>query len=181
MPSREGRIAVVAYPALSPDDRQRVEEIRGRYDPQAKRMAAHITLMFPTDVAEATLVAHVRDCLRGSGPIRVTLPRAATAPDAVGGGHHAFLMVEEGSRELHAFHERLYAGVLAGMRSPDIPYVPHITVAADPAPGECEKIAKLLNDQGQPVLSGWITSVDIVRVDEPIVRTVAQIPLRARG
>jgi 2'-5' RNA ligase len=177
---KEG-FAVVAYPMLSADDRRRIEESRAQYDPQAGRIGAHITLVFPTDVAEAALVSPVRDSLRDQGPIRITLPRAATAPDSVEGGHVAFPVVEQGSRGLLAVHRRLYRGVLAGRARPDIPYAPHITVGAHQMPAECEKIATLLNDQGRQVIIGWITSVDVVRVDESSVRTVAEIPLRARA
>ncbi len=172
-----GSLAVVAYPVLSPGDRRWIEEIRARHDPQASRIAAHVTLVFPTGAAEALLVAHVRGCLQDSAPIRVTLGRAAVGPDAIRGGSYAFLPVEGGSRELIAVHKSLYQGILAGRRHRDIPYVPHVTVGAHPVPGECERVAKLLNDEGR-VVTAEITGVHVVLVDETMARTVAEIPLR---
>ena len=50
-------LAVVAYPALSEDDHRWIEGIRARYDPLALRIAAHFTLVFPTEVAEAPVLA----------------------------------------------------------------------------------------------------------------------------
>jgi 2'-5' RNA ligase len=172
-----GRLAVVACPMLPADDRQWIEEIRARHDPQASRIAAPVTLVFPTNVAEGPLVAHVRAVLQGSGPIHVMLRRAAVAPDAIGGGYHAFLPVEEGSRELLAVHEELYAGLLAARRLAAIPFAPHITIGAHPKRGECERIARLLNDEGR-IVRASIQSVDVIEVDGSRVRTVAEISLR---
>jgi 2'-5' RNA ligase len=173
-----GSLAVVAYPVLSPGDRRWIEEIRARHDPQASRIAAHVTLAFPMGAAEAPLVAHVRGCLQESALIRVTLGRAAVGADAIRGGSCAFLPVEGGSRALIAVHESLYKGILAGHGRRDIPYVPHVTVGAHPMPGECERVAKLLNDEGR-VVAAEITGVHIVRLDETMAWTVAEIPLRA--
>ena len=39
--------AVVAFPLLDADDRQWIESIRAKHDPEAKRIAAHFTLVFP--------------------------------------------------------------------------------------------------------------------------------------
>ena len=68
---------------------------------------------------------------------------------------------------------------MAGRRAA-IPFEPHITIGAHPARGECERIARLLNDEGR-IVHASIQSVDVIEVDGPRVRTVAEIPLRARG
>ena len=96
------RLAVVAYPMLSADDCQWIEAIRARHDPLASRIAAHVTLVFPTETAGETLVGHVRSALQCSESIRVTLRHAAVTADAIRGGYDVFLLAEEGSRELLA-------------------------------------------------------------------------------
>jgi hypothetical protein len=50
------RLAVVAYPGLSATDHQWIEGIRSRSDPLAARIAAHFTLVFPTEAGEAPVV-----------------------------------------------------------------------------------------------------------------------------
>jgi len=81
------RLAVVAYPALSEDDHRWIEGIRARHDPAALGIAAHFTLVFPTEVAEAPLVAQVRNTLRFTESIPVLLRRVAVSPDAITGGN----------------------------------------------------------------------------------------------
>jgi 2'-5' RNA ligase len=170
------RLAVVAYPTLSGEDRRWIEDIRARYDPLASRIAAHFSLVFPTEVAEAPLVAQVRSALRSAEPIPVVLRRAAAFPDAIGSGYKVFLVPEEGHRELVAVHHELYDGALAAHRRRDIPFVPHVTVGAHQQMGECERMANQINDERR-IVRAWINSVDVIEVAETTVRTVAEVRL----
>jgi hypothetical protein len=106
-------LAVVAYPALSVDDHRWIEGIRARHDSLALRIAAHFTLVFPTEVAEAPALAETRNTLRFTESIPVFLRRAAVSPDAIAGGYYVCLLAEEGEPELRALHEALYDDVLA--------------------------------------------------------------------
>ena len=174
------RLAVVAYPTLSDDDRQWIEGIRARYDPLASRIAAHFTLVFPTEVAEVPVVAQVRNALQSLESIPVVLRRAAAFPDAFGSGYYVFLLAEKGHPELLAVHDTLYEGVLAAHRRRDIPFVPHVTVGAHPQLGDCERIASQLNEEHR-IVRARINSVDVIEVGESMVRTVAEIPLGFGG
>jgi 2'-5' RNA ligase len=165
-------LAVVAYPILSADDREWIEGIRTRYDPLASRIAVHFTLVFPTDVAEAPLVAQVRDALQSASPIPAVLRRAAAFPDPIASGCYVFLLAEEGNRELVEVHDALYEGILTAHRRPDIPFVPHLTVGSHPQVGECERIANQLNHAGR-IVQAWIKSVDVIEIDESMIRTIA--------
>jgi len=150
--------------------------MRARYDPLASRIAAHFTLVFPLELAEAPLVAQVGNAVQSAAPIPVVLRRAAVFPDTIGSGYYVFLLAEEGHRELLSLHDQLYEGVLTPHKRPDIPFVPHVTVGAHPQLAECGRIANQLNEQGRSVRA-WVHSVDVVAVGESMVRTVAQIPL----
>ena len=163
------RRAVVAYPALSPDDHRWIEGIRARCDPWARRIAAHFTLVFPTEVAEAPLEAELRHALQSARPILVVLRRAAALPDAAGTGCHVLLPAEEGRSELAAIHEKLYEGALAAHRRRDIPFMPHITLGAHPELVEGERIARELNGEGRMV-KGRIDRVDLIEVGESTVQ-----------
>ena len=173
-------LAVVAYPTLSDGDREWIEGIRTRYDPLAARIAAHFTLVFPTEVAEAPLVAQVRKALKSASPIPVVLRRAAAYSDAIGSGCYVFLLAEEGHRELLQLHDTLYEGTPTAHRRFDIPFVPHVTVGAHPQMSECERIVNHLNEESR-IIRAWINGVDVIEIDESTIRTVAEIPLESRG
>ena len=170
------RLAVVAYPTLSDDDRHWIEGIRARYDPLASRIAAHFTLVFPAEVAEAPVVALVKDALQSLESIPVVLRRAAAFPNATGSGYYVFLLADEGSPELLEVHDTLYNGVLAAHRRRDIPFAPHVTVGAHPQLEECERIASQLKEERR-IVRARIDSVDVIEVIESMVRTVAAVPL----
>src|SRR2546427_1950787 len=70
------KLAVVAYPVLSDDDREWTAGVRPRNDPLASRSPAHVTLVFPTEVVEEPL------CLPLIPPISL-MPPAASIRDAV--------------------------------------------------------------------------------------------------
>src|SRR5919198_6478893 len=97
------RLAVVAYPGLSDDDRHWIESVRARYDPLASRIAAHFTLVFPTEVAEAVLVAQVRSALQASASIPVVLRRAAAFRDAIGAATASFCWLRKGRPNSSSF------------------------------------------------------------------------------
>ena len=160
-------LAVVAYPTFSDADRQWIEGLRSRYDPQASRIAAHVTLVFPTEVPEAPLVAQVRHVLRSSAPTSVVLRGAAVSPDAIGSGYYVSLIVDEGRDELCRIHDALYPG---------IPFVPHVTIGAHRERGECEGLADRTNEERR-LVRAQVESLDVIEVQATRVRTVAMIPL----
>ena len=174
------RLAVVAYPVMSEGDRRWIEAIRARHDPQALRLGAHVTLVFPVEMAEAALRALVESALRRSGPISMVLRRTAVAADAMAGGHSISLLVEEGREELIALHDALYGGALAAHRRRDVPFVPHVTVGAHRDAGECERLAVHL-DAERRCVHARIATVDVVDVGAAVVRTVAALPLGPIG
>ena len=109
-------------------------------------IAAHVTLVFPTEVAEASVVAHVGNALRLCESIPLVLRGATICPDAIESGYYVVLRVEEGHAELRVVHDALYDGVLASRRRRDIPFEPHVTVGAHPALSECERITSQINE-----------------------------------
>jgi 2'-5' RNA ligase len=169
------RLAVVAYPAFSDEDRRWVEGIRARFDPKAAWIAAHVTLVFPADLPAAAVVAGARRALGAFASMPVVFGRAAARDDPVGGGHYVALLAEEGQRELTALHDALHDAIATGRR-PDIPFVPHVTVAAGPDRVHSERIADELN-AGRRIVRTRIAGVHVIEVGEAMVRTVAALPL----
>ena len=172
------KLAVVAYPTLSARDREWLEAIRSRYDPQALRIRAHFTFVFPTEVLREPFIAQVSRAAARFKPVPFVLRRAVRFSDGGSSSSHVFLLLEEGRGELVALHDRLYDGVLQSHLRPEVPFVPHMTVAAHPTQAECERIAEDLNRE-QRVVPGIVDGLDVIEVDESMVRTLAKLPLGA--
>jgi len=159
------RRAVVAYPILAEHDRQWMEGVRARHDPSAGRIAAHFTLVFPTEVAEAPLVARVRNALQSRASIPVAPRRAGAFPNVIDNSACVVLLVDEGRAELMAVHDTLYDGILAARRRRDIPFVPHVTVGVRPHLGECERIASQRSAEPR-IVRALLNSVAVIEVGE---------------
>jgi 2'-5' RNA ligase len=173
------KLAVIAYPVLSDDDRRWIEDIRTAHDPQSTRVAAHFTLVFPADIRADPVVKHVEFILREFERISFVLRQALVVRDLVGQGAHVFLVPDQGEDEITRLHDRLYSEFLEPYRRKNMPFVPHVTVAAIGDFGTCESLADRLNEERREI-SGQITGVDVVETDAP-VRTVAHLKLAARG
>jgi 2'-5' RNA ligase len=169
-------LAVVAYPELAAEDEEWLEWVRLRHDPQATRIRAHFTLVFPFEHAVETASQHVARVLEDRAPIAFVLRRAAAVADAFGNGSHVFLVPDEGA-EIVAVHGRLYGGVLAPFLRADIPFVPHLTVGASDSLQAGEQLASELNRDGLG-LRGVLADVQLVDVSEHRVRTLVEFSRR---
>lgn len=172
-------LAVVAYPRLNEDDRQWIEAIRVKFDPQVARLAAHFTLVFPVEAALNTTTGEVSAVAKSLTPFTFTIRRATAVRNTLTTGGHVFLVVDEGARAIQELHGSLYAGALKSHRRSDIPFVPHITVAASEDFGWCDALARNLC-RGRTV-SGILDALDIVDVALPRVESIGQFTLGRSG
>ncbi len=168
--------AVVAFPLFDADDRQWIESFRAKHDPEAKRIAAHFTLVFPSVLPMRVTEAHVARVAHSTQPIRFVLRRAAVAPDAVGAGGHVFLIPEDGRDALGGLHERLYEGVLQPHLRRGASFTPHISVAAGTAVAPLHELAGDLNAKGLAI-RGSVSEIVLVGVTPGEIRHVAHFPL----
>lgn len=170
-------LAIVSYPRLDDADSRWVESVRKRHDPQASLLAAHFTLVFPVDADLSQVVAHAAHVAAAAPHIRIQLRRAEAVRDVVrDSGGHVFLVPHEGSAEIAALHDRLYDGVLKPHVRSDLPFVPHITVAAYSRYERCEALAVELN--AAPLLiCGTIDGIEVVETAMGEVRCLLRIPL----
>jgi 2'-5' RNA ligase len=168
--------AVVAFPSLDADDRQWIESIRAKHDPEGKRIGAHFTLVFPAVLPLRATETHVTRVARSTEPIRFVLRRAAVAPDAVGSGGHVFLIPEDGRDALAGLHERLYEGVLQPHLRRTVSFTPHVTVAAGTAIDPLHALAGELNAKGLSI-RGSISEIVLVDVTPAEIRPVTHFQL----
>ena len=168
--------AVVAFPLLEANDRQWIESIRSKHDPEGKRIGAHFTLVFPAVLALRATEAHVTRVAHATEPIRFVLRRATVAPDSVGAGGHVFLIPEDGRDALTGLHERLYEGLLQPQPKFSTTFTPHVTVAAGTAIEPLHTLAGELNARGLNI-RGSISELVLVDVTPAEIRPVVQFPL----
>lgn len=168
--------AVVAFPVLGADDRQWIESIRAKHDPEAKRIAAHFTLVFPAIVPLRATEAHIIRVANRTEPIRFVLRRATVVPDALGSGGHVFLIPEDGRDALAGLHERLYEGALQAHMKRHTSFTPHVTVAAGLSLGPMHMLAGELNAKNLGI-RGSISEIVLVDVTEDAIRKVGNYSL----
>jgi 2'-5' RNA ligase len=168
--------AVVAIPSFDADDRQWIESIRAKHDPEAKRIAAHFTLVFPAVLPFRATEAHVSRVAHATEPIRFVLRRASVAPDTVGPGGHVFLIPDDGRDAIAGLHERLYEGVLQSHLRRNTSFTPHISIAAGTAFDPLHMLAGELNARNLSI-RGSISEIVLVDVTEEAIRHASRCPL----
>jgi 2'-5' RNA ligase len=168
-------LAVVAFPKLSPADYEWVEAIRARHDPQAPRIRAHLTLVFPADLSADSVAGHVAVVARRGGPVAFTA-RGVRAHREDPGDPYLFLVPDEGHDEIAALHARLNEGPLRGHLRHDPPYLPHITIGRCGTFQECQRLADDLNREGRTI-EGVVSTLELLDVGSVEIRSMATFPL----
>jgi 2'-5' RNA ligase len=165
--------AVVAFPVLADADGRFIEELRRKHDPNAARIAAHITLVFPTTEATAdALAARVSAVAAKTAPIAFGLRRVMVhhePPDA-----YIYLVPDRAYETLIALHGQLTAPA----KKPARKFVPHVTVARLQDRQEARSLATALATR-HIAIEGVIRALSLVEVGEGgPVRTVQTLKLR---
>ena len=169
-------LAVIAYPLLSGADRARIQSVREQHDPQFGGLDPHFTLVFPVDAALSDVVAETTVVANSSAAFPFVLNSVRAVKDAFDVGGHVFLIAEQGASQIVAIRDRLYGGSLKAAHRADIPYVPHITLAAYADFSRCQALARELED-GLIAAAGRVDALTVVDVSKGAVRPVASVPL----
>jgi 2'-5' RNA ligase len=116
--------SILLFPDLS--NRSQIERYRDRFDPLARKIPPHVTLVFPfesPDFQTNDLASHVAE--------RIATVRAFTleaALPAIVENECIYLKVTHGAEQVRRLHDSLYAGVLHPLLRTDLHYAPHITI-----------------------------------------------------
>lgn len=117
---------IVAFPRIhSVHEWAEILSVRDRLDPLARKIPAHITLVFPFESAmsEFELETHLRDLIVQSRRFSVIF-RGITAHE----NEYLFLNIRRGNDEIMQLHDILYSGALAPHHVRRHTFVPHVTV-----------------------------------------------------
>ena len=161
---------------ISPGDRQWIDAIRARHDPQHGRVEPHFTLVFPVQDATEAAIAQRAQALAATTPaIDFKLSAARAVADAFSPRTHIFLTPDEGDADIRTLHDALYQGELAASLRADIPYEPHVTVGAFDALSAAETGC---TDIGSFAIEGRLSVLQLMSVDGGEIRLLRAFPLR---
>jgi len=170
------KLAIVAYPTLDEADRQWIELFRAEHDPQASRIGAHFTLVFPTEANPDDLDPDIAEAASSIQPISFAIGSTKVVQDVLSDASHIFLVPDHGGIELTTLHDRLYGGVLRRELRSDILFVPHITVGAATNSQVAEELAARLSSRFR-VVRGTVSGIELVDVGTRQVQSVATYTL----
>ena len=169
-------LAVICPLDISPGDRQWIDAIRARHDPQYRRVEPHFTLVFPVQgVTEAVISRRAQTVAATTPAIDFRLSASRSVADAFGPRTHTFLMPDKGDADIRALHDALYRGELAASLRMDIPYDPHVTVGAFDRLSDAEAA---LADMGRFEIEGRLQVLQLMSVDADEIRPLRAFPLR---
>ncbi len=167
----------IACPQVDTSAHAFIDGIRRQHDPQVDLVAPHFTLVFGCSaVAEADYLDHVARLARHTPAIRFHCRHATLHAGRPDGMAHVFLVPDEGHSAIALLHDRLYTGVLAAHLRLDIPYVPHITVAATRDVAAAKALCDGLNGQSVDV-AGQLQCLTVGALQGGRLQTIAKFPL----
>ena len=101
-----------------------IDEIRNRYDPLAKLIRPHITLVFPfeSEITNDELDAELTRCVEHIAPFELELRGFSKTND-----HYLFMNIDKGKDMVKSIHNNLYSNYFNKYDS-GLSYIPHMTV-----------------------------------------------------
>jgi len=171
-----GALEVVAKPIFAKSDTEWLTKARAEY--------AHspgppvFRLVFPgAEFSADDVLTHVAATCAVTSPIKFCLRSAVIVPEPGAGSYHVFLVPDEGFGAIIRLHDRLHVGPLAGCLRPEVPYIPHLTVASVKEFNAARRIKAKLNgyDLG---IDGRVDALEIHERGGDAPKCIADIPLR---
>jgi len=142
--------------------------------------APAFTLVFPGAESAEEVVRHVEGVCAATSRIRLCLRSAMIVPEAKMGWFHIFLVPDEGFGAVIRLHDRLHTGPLACCWRPEVPYIPHVTVASTRDIDSARQVMAALNAKDL-ALTGRIDEIEVHERDGGAPRCLAKVPLKHGG
>ncbi|MBM7834893.1 2'-5' RNA ligase family protein [Clostridium sardiniense] len=141
-----------------------IDEIRERYDPLAKHVRPHITLVFTfeSNLTSIELKKHLKKVLSGTRCFRLTLQEIIKIDNAL--GMYLFLDIKQGNKEIKKLNEKLYTGILEAYKPEwlnEKTFMPHMTIGSFTSR---ESLNKAFKDS-ESIKKSFETIVDKVSVE----------------
>jgi 2'-5' RNA ligase len=170
-PERE-LLYVIAEPDISVADRNWIQSIRKRHDPQVELVGPHFTLVFGIDaLAGADLVARAQMIAKRIPAFAFELSKVEILPDGAL-EYYVFLTPGMGAAELTSLHEALSRG--PGNSSA---FVPHLTLGRFASVADATILADELN-AARRTIRGRLSALKVIAVACRTVRELATVALK---
>jgi len=171
-----GALAVISPLDISPGDRGWIESIRTRHDPQHAFIEPHFTLVFPFHgVGVSAVEQHVKTVAAATQSIPFRLCAVRVVADVLSPRIYVFLVPDLGESEIRDLHGKLYQGILASNLKADIPYEPHVTVAATEHWSDADVVSRSI---GPVEIVGRLRELLFIFIDGRNVRELHRFPLQ---
>ncbi|MEM8860719.1 MAG: 2'-5' RNA ligase family protein [Chloroflexota bacterium] len=139
----------LGYPEISANDKEFIEGIRQKHDPQFDLVQAHFTLVFGIHALEPKkYIDHVAAVAEKTNEIEFICRYAMLGADSFSDHAHVFLVPDEGYSAISLLHDQLYTGIFEPFHRLDIPFIPHITIATMTDRREAKSLCDTLNQEG---------------------------------
>ena len=171
-------IMVIAYPEISKEDLNRIENFREKNDRYFNIIRPHFTIVFPVyDLKQKDFIDHVKKISDKFSKINFTLRSAVTVKDSFSDYWDVLLTPDDGSSRIRKLHDALYTGILITELRMDIPYIPHMTVGNDIDAFQCYNLVNELNNADIAV-KGAIKRLSIAWYDGKSLENIEDIELK---
>jgi hypothetical protein len=162
-------LCVVAFPLLLEADRNWLQSIRARYDPQFELIAPHVTVLFPSTSLDLTeLVGHVRGVAQVTEPFEIVFRCVLPYRGLHDKRTHLFLMPDEGLSHVVGLHDQLQRHTFENRLRSDVPFIPQLTVGAFDDGADCRRVADEINIDTF-MISGQVRTLSIVSGSGPAI------------
>ena len=110
-----------------------IDEIRYRYDPLAKHVRPHITLVFTfeSNLSTIQIETHLKEVLKNIKPFKLTLKEIIKIDNPL--GMYLFLNIQNGIDEIKILNKELYKGILQEYKPNwlnENTFLPHMTIGS---------------------------------------------------
>lgn len=173
-------LEVIAKPVFGRSEADWLAHLR---ETQAySRGSPEFTLVFPgSEFTAHDVVQHVEAVCALIPRIHFCLRSAIIVPDDLGTNwFHVFLVPDEGFGAVVRLHDRLHVGPLASCLRPEVPYIPHLTVASVNSLESARSIKAQLNALDLAI-SGRIDEVEVHQREAAAPRCIAKLALAHHG
>ena len=171
-----GTLEVVARPVFGKSDAEWL--VRARQEHAHSPGAPEFTLVFPSaDLSAEDVLSHVAATCATTTPIKFCLRSAMIVPEPGSGWFHVFLVPDEGFGAIVRLHDQLHVGPMASCLRPEMPYIPHLTIASVNDFSVARRIKAKLNgfDLG---IDSRIDALEVHERSAGAAKCIATLPLR---
>jgi hypothetical protein len=168
-------VFVIAPLTLQDADAKRIATLRDAYDPHAKIVPPHVTLVFALDDGlEERAVARVRSAAAAFSSIALRFTRATVTRDYENSAWYLFLMPREIPAGLVELHRRLNTAPL--LEAPDVVFDAHLSLGRFKERVLADAVARDANAEGVN-LTARIEALTVLRFDGAEVQSRVDVPL----